>query len=234
MSYARHPLEIAQYLTEDAARIAGASPKAVALLIAPGSGALRLSSRNANPGTGRRRLFTGFDVLAIAAAFAATNIGFPQRWTGILADNVVTRAKFRLAGLGMVEQFAVFGWPIPGSDDWARAETWRGGPDLELPEAFHVLRVDALIDRVIRQLDAIIDEKPFPEIVTPVPDIDRPRMLAGMWQRDAQGRHMLAGLTHNETKEIAKLLGKTDKASVTRFWELDAKHRAALEGEVGD
>lgn len=229
----RHALEISQFLTSDAARIAGASEKAVALVVAPERSLIRLHSRHANPGQGRRRMFSGFDCLAIATVFAATAIGFPQRWAGVLADAVVTRAKYRLAGVGEVEEFAIFAWPIPGSDDWARAETWKGGPDLVLPETFHVLRVDALIDRVVGQLDAIIDERPFPETVTPIPSVDLPRMLAGMWEKDAKGRPALAGLTHEETKELVGLLGKTNPSSLKRFEILDAKHRAALEGDDG-
>jgi hypothetical protein len=226
----RHVLETSQFITGDAARVAGVSEKSVALLIAPERAAIRLHSRHANPGTGRRRMFNGFDVLAIATAFAASAIGFPQRFAAPLADAVVTRAKFRLAGLAVVEDFEILAWPIHGADDWARGERWRGGPEPELPEAYHTLRVDHLIDRVTTQLEAIADEKPFPELVTPIPDVDIRRAVPGMWARDAEGRAVLAGLTHDETKELSELIANAPTPdAVKRFWELDAKHRRALE-----
>lgn len=229
MSTARHPLEIAQFVTGDAARIAGASEKAVALLISPGGGLLKLRGRNANPGLGRRRMLSGFDVLMISTVFTTTAVGFPQRLASRVAEEVANRAEHLAAGVGEVEGYAIHMWPVPGVDDWACVSTWTGGPDVDLPEGYHTIQVDKLIARVVAQLVAILDDAEFPETVPPIPAYPWPKLLAGPWARDKEGRKVLAGLTHEETREIAGLMGKTNPSALKRFQQLDDKRKRATE-----
>ena len=39
-----------------------------------------------NPGTGRRRMFCGDDIIRLATAYEASRIDFPLRWVHVLAD----------------------------------------------------------------------------------------------------------------------------------------------------
>ena len=123
---------------------------------------VRLGDRH-NPGTGRRRLYTGEDIIKIQTAVTASEIGFPLRWAYLLADNVARRAINRLIGLAEGSEYALATWPQSSGEDWAFAPLYEGQEDDPgVPFAFQVVRVDALIDLVFEKLVALINDEPIP------------------------------------------------------------------------
>jgi len=163
-----------------------------------------------NPGTGRRRMFTGSDVLKINTAVTAGTINFPLRWAYLLADQVVTRANTRRSALGEPEHRLKYAfYPAKDGEDWAIVAVRDDEPVAPLPIAVQLLDVDRLIDETLAKLNAIVDEQPIPSFEIPevastdpwAPEND----FFHAWGLDDQGRRCLVGLTHEETGEYLNL-----------------------------
>lgn len=215
---------------------------------------VRLASDH-NPGTGRRRMFTGSDVLKIATAHTMSAIGFPMRWSYLLADEVATRASNRLMGIHLTPQLSIVTFPRPDGD-WERVPVWEGMPEEpRLPCAVQILQVDQLIDEILAKLRALVEEQPLPSFDVPLsqpePSPYSPENDFFMrWATDAEGRRILVGLTFEETQEIEALEQKFLKSrtednhfpwadvserqrDLTRSVDLHNKHEAARLARLG-
>ncbi len=206
---------------------------------------VRLHGGN-NPGTGRRRLFTGGDVLKLTAAHTLSGIGFPLRWFYLVADEIHRRAQRRSieARLGVrdITGFGVVMYPLPDGD-WMRVPFHDDEePPSDLPPAVQVLRVDALIDRVRAKLeDLAAGEEPpsFPDEKAPEPPVPYgpENDFFRAWTKDAAGNDVLVGLNFEETREYEAHVNsrfgndsrprdevETDR---DRYLELHGRHEAA-------
>ncbi len=201
-----------QFTVAEVCKITGATPKALEHFLTPSRGMVRLMGDWVNPGTGKRRIFTGGQVLQIAAAYAMKDIGFPQRFSIPLADHVVGRAKAIQIGLADRIKVSIITYPM-ANGDWALIPVYEGmDVQPKLPVAFHVLDVDRLVHQVHDQLQAIVAGEDIPDFT--VPDIapePNPYSPASnffrAWEKDDAGNWLLVGLTLDETRDYMDLHG---------------------------
>lgn len=164
-----------------------------------------------NPGSGRRRMFTGGDILKINSAVVSSSIGFPLRWAHILADRVMTRANGKLSGMTLesCNHFALAFYPDTAGEDWAFVPILDGIPASPLPIACQQIDVDRLIDETASKLTAIVNEEPVPSFAIPVFTQENPYSPENdffrMWAKDDAGRDVFVGLSFEETQERIKL-----------------------------
>lgn len=161
----RAPWETAQFVTADVCEVTGASPKALEHFLNPKRHLVAFDGEALNPGTGKRRMFTGKHVLMIAAAYQMNAIGFPQRASNILTDLVGTRVLGLADGIDPRQGATLIIYPLPDNDYQFRWAHEGDEEPADLPVACWVLDVAKLIDQVRAQLDAIVagDEVPqFP------------------------------------------------------------------------
>jgi hypothetical protein len=164
-----------------------------------------------NPGTGRRRMFTGGDILKINTAIIASGIGFPLRWVYILADQVERRALGRLTGTSLegCQHYGMAFHPNKAGDDWAFVPIKDGQEATPLPIACQIIDVDRLIDETLAKLNAVVNDEPIPSFDIPEPKFENPYSpehdFFGIWTKDEQDRNCLVGLTFDETAEYQEL-----------------------------
>lgn len=240
-----------QFLVRDVCAITGATPKAIEHFLTPERNLVRLHGSWINPGTGKRRMFTGSQVLMIQSAYVANRIGFPQRFCAGLAETVERRTKGIWDGRTGLK---IISWPLKDRDDWALQvihDDMTECPDL--PAAFHVLDVDRLISEVHSQLMAIVAGEEIPDYSIPDP-VDPPNPYGPAanffrsWEKDAAGRWVYVGLDHDETQELLRLQGSDlvgdelvivspgirSTGSDDRYLELHDKHEHARQNRLGE
>lgn len=237
-------LSAPQFTSEDAMSICGVSKKQLEHAIDPARTILRLSIHNRERVKGRRRMFTGGDILKIAALFAASAVGFPARWFRVLADDVERRAIVRIGGGDLTPNLAYATWPMRDGEDWARTalhDALTVPP--KLPSAVIIIAVDQLIDQTIAKLEAVIAEQPIPDFSVPDPapapspySPENDFFLA--WTKDEAGRDVRVGLSFAETEEYERLIAPDRSAQTScdrdRFTVLDERHEAARHKRIAD
>lgn len=203
-----------QFLVRDVCAITGATSKALEHFLSPDRNMVRLHGNWVNPGTGKRRMFTGSQVLMIQSAYVMNKIGFPQRFSAGLAETIERRAKNRWAGLddGKTE-LTIITYPMKDRDDWALKVLHSATQETpKLPVAFHMLDADRLIDEVHAQLQAIVAGEDMPDFSIPDP-VEPPNPYGPIanffraWEKDAEDRWIYVGLTYAETEELLVLQG---------------------------
>ena len=205
--------DVPQFVVRDVCAITGATAKALEHFLTPARNMVRLHGNWVNPGTGKRRIFTGGQVLMIKSAYVMNKIGFPQRFSATLAETIERRAKNRLAGLSPETGMTIISYPLRDKDDWALKVIYDATQELPvLPLAFHMLNADGLIDQVQKQLTAIINGEEIPDFSIPDPTDDvSPYAPASNffreWDKDAEDRWVYVGLNHEETQELLHLEG---------------------------
>ncbi|MBN2629092.1 MAG: hypothetical protein JXR75_00970 [Rhodobacteraceae bacterium] len=208
----RHP----QFTVADVCQVTGATPKAVEHFVDPKRDMVRLSGNLANPGKGKRRIFTGGQVLMIKAAYTMNALGFPQRFSRVMSESVERRATSLATGLALEPDMVLITYPMTNGD-WAVIPVYGDkAPARKLPVAFQMLDVDRLVSETKAQLEAIVDGLDFPTF--DIPDIEPEPNPYGpasnffrMWEKDEAGNWLLVGLTLDETREYMDLQG----------WKLD-------------
>lgn len=200
-----------QFLVPEVCKITGATPKALEHFLNPARGMVRLMGDWVNPGTGKRRRFTGEQVLKIAAAYVMGDIGFPQRWSIELSEAVARRATGRTSGLATKTGMMIITYPI-ASGDWAVVPVYAEDEvEPKLPLAVQSLDVDRLIDQVLAQLRAIVAGEDIPDFsvpdIEPEPNWFGPNGGQRAWKKDEAGNWLLNGLTLDETREYMSLQG---------------------------
>lgn len=234
-----------QFLVADVCKITGATPKAIEHLLSTKRNVLRLDGPYANPGTGRRRVFTGGQVLMIAVVFHMSRIGFPQRHSQTLAEMVRRRAIFR-SGPQTSAGLTILTYPTQDGEDWAFVNTYEDEAPRTVPVAVMALQADILIDQVEAQLKATVAGEELPDFSIPEPELEpdyySPKEnFFRNWVKSKGGRWVYAGLTAKETDELLRYQGfalsgddlvdveavdMTDKQRA-RYLKLLEKHEAA-------
>lgn len=201
-----------QFTVTEVCKITGATPKALEHFLTPARGLVRLMGDWVNPGTGKRRIFTGSQVLQIAAAYTMNHIGFPQRWSAGLAEAVARRATARTIGLASQSEMSIVTYPM-SNGDWVSVPTYREMTSKpNLPVAVQILDVDRLIDQVHSQLRAIVAGDDIPDYnipdIQPEPNPYSPAVnFFREWEKDSAGNWLFVGLTLDETREYLDLQG---------------------------
>lgn len=196
-----------QFSVQDVSAVTGATPKALEHFVDPKRGLVRLLGNHVNPGTGKRRLFTGGQVLMVSAAYTMGGIGFPQRWSMALAETVERRAKARAIGLSIETAMSIVTFPMRNGD-WAFHAIYNETTDHPaLPRAVQILDVDRLIDEVAAQLTAIISGEDIPDFTPPDPVVPpnpySPKAnFFKAWAKDEAGRWVYVGLNWQETQDL--------------------------------
>lgn len=245
-----------QFLVRDVCAITGATPKAIEHFLNPERNLVRLRGSWVNPGTGKRRMFTGSQVLMIQSAYVANRIGFPQRFCAGLAETVERRAKAPFDGRNGLK---IISWPLKDRDDWALQVVYDNADKCPVvPTAFHVLDADRLIFEVHAQLVAIVAGEEIPDFSIPdfsIPDpVDPPSPYGPTanffrsWEKDILGRWVYVGLNHEETQELLRMQGSelvgdeliTVKPGIRsigsddRYLELQDRHEHARQNRLSD
>jgi hypothetical protein len=225
-----------QFTVAEVCKITGATPKALEHFLTPSRGMVRLMGDWVNPGTGKRRIFTGGQVLQIAAAYVMKDIGFPQRCSIGLAEQVARRAKARTIGLAVQTEMSIITYPMPNGD-WASIPIYREmTAEPNLPVAVQVLDVDRLIDQVLLQLQAIVAGDDIPDFtvpdIVPEPNWFGPNGGQRAWNKDDAGNWLLNGLTLEETREYMELHGLRLEGDELAFDDEPPLHGKDLERSV--
>lgn len=168
----------------------------------------------ANPGKGRRRLYSGGDTIHVAIAAALQPFGLLQD-VGVQIINrtrqIISRAEFLLAGavpyghaLAIVRQ--------PDDDDWLYIPLYAGQPEPDSPlPSCVLLDVDRIIVETLENLLLIVDGKPvqarvFPPKKTDQEAADEFLEFTGQAYRDETGKRVWRGLTPEESEELEGLI----------------------------
>lgn len=234
-----------QFTVHDVCSLTGATPKAIEHFVDQSRNMVRLITREANPGKGRRRLFTGGQVLMIKAAYVMNAIGFPQKFSASMAEQVMHRATGLTNGLAIQTKMHLISYPM-ANGDWAAipiyAETEE---EPQLPVVVQVLDVDRLVAETRAQLEAIIEGKEVPDFAVPEIKPENPYSPASnffrAWEKDDLGRWKRVGLTWEESEELLALEGarldgddlilipahKTPPEHRDRYLELHDRHEMA-------
>lgn len=111
-----------------------------------------------NPGTGRRRMFTGRDILSLSVSKMASQIGFPLRYVDLLADQVVGHAEQWVIekALGAnTPSLVIAVFPVE-DDDWAIIPF--SGPEVEynLPPVFMQFDLSRIVKEAFSALSDIV------------------------------------------------------------------------------
>jgi hypothetical protein len=189
-------------------------------------------SENHNPGTGRRRMFTGQDLIALSAVQAASRIGFPLRWGNVLAQQVVGFANRmhmeKKCGV-KTPHLALAFYPADDGEDWAFVPIYDGDETISLPTAFQVLDVTREVDQTLAKLQAIVDDIPVPEFNPPKPPPAQNQYAPSsnffkMWTKDEAGNWLLVGLNLEETREFMAARGMKLVGDELEYFQAD-NHR---------
>ena len=244
-SGAQSILTDAQFSSEDVCRVAGINAKQLEHAIDPKRSILSLSTHVRERVQGKRRFFTGADILKVRALFVSNAIGFPQRWAGTFADQIAFRASARLSGVDRTPNLAIAAWPMKDGD-WA---TFQIHDNLsvapKLPIACHFIQVDRLIDETLAVLRAIVVEEEIPNFAVPDP-VPEPSPYSPendfflAWTKDDEGRDVNVGLNFQETAIFEKYTKEWIASGIRpiegrkQFHELQNRHEAARMKRVGE
>lgn len=210
---AQHPLHSGiwhepQFTVADVCKIAGTTPKALEHFLNPQRGLVRLVGPHANPGTGRRRLLTGSEVLAVKTAYVMNRLGFPQRWSISMTDTVVNRAQALSVGFNAGQtDLTILTYPM-SNGDWSVIPIYAERADVpKIPVAVLALEVDRLITETVAQLEAIVAGDEVPDFTVPDPEPEpnpySPKAnFFKQWEKNAAGRWVYVGLNAEETDEL--------------------------------
>ncbi len=110
-----------------------------------------------NPGSGRRRMFTGWDVIKIATIHAVSNIGFPLNLAKGIIDEIGIRTRYLMQHDNNASSLRL---AFHADDDRvALVRIVDGVADKTLPLAMMILDADRLIIETLDNLKGIIDDK---------------------------------------------------------------------------
>jgi hypothetical protein len=194
-----------QFTVSDVCTITDATPKALEHFVDPNRGMVRLLGNHVNPGKGKRRMFSGGQVLMIKAAFLMNRLGFPQKFSVAMSEDVLRRARALTIGLSLQTDMQIITYPM-SNGDWAvvpvYAETETVRP---LPVAVQVLDVDRFVAETKAQLEAIVQGVDLPDFTVPdrmpEPNWYSPATNGNRdWEKDVSGAWRYVGLTLDETR----------------------------------
>lgn len=198
--------DVPQFTVPDVCAITGTTPKAIEHFVNPKRALVCLLGDHANPGKGKRRIFSGGQVLMIAAAYTMNRLGFPQKFSMTMAEHVMHRASLRTGDLAQESGMTMLTYPM-ADGDWAVSPIYNETKETpELPVAVQRLDVDRLIDQVHAQLSAIVAGEDIPDFTIPDVAPDDPYSprsnLMKLWERDESGEWKYVGLTLEETRDL--------------------------------
>lgn len=237
-------LDDPQFTVSDVRLVTGATAKAIEHMLDPKHSRVQLNGRHVSPGTGKRRMFTGSDILKIQAAYVMSAVGFPQKWSLGLTKEVEKRASLRICGLSDKTGYQIITYPLPDGD-WSHVPVYADiSLSTPLPISYQTLEVDRLIDETLAKLQAIVLDEEIPDFTVPAPEIS-PSIHSPendffkMWHKDGQGRDVLVALDWAETQEYLHYIDEPTqhsgpKISRERYLKLADRHELARMQRVDD
>lgn len=165
-------------------------------------------SGDANPGKGRRRFYTGADVLAVR--FAAEMAPFGMIQVAKQVNQSIGWLKVRSFDLvcGLAGDLGRKLFVIPLGNDWLYVHDISA-----LPEACPVyltVELDLLVIQTLERLATVVDEEEPEPLGKPVPPTlaetqSEIEEFYSVWSTDNEGRRVYSGLTFEESQEFATL-----------------------------
>lgn len=164
-----------------------------------------------SPGKGRRRLFTGREVIAIELAQAFAPYSLVQvasqmiECTGWVTSRAVELLTIEGGTLGRWIRV------IPIEDDWLYVPDTAPASDMPTANyAYLTVQIDRLIIGTLERLALLVDGQAVPPKDMPKPptkeDIRKETEdFFGIWDTDSEGRKVRTGLTYEETVEFEPL-----------------------------
>lgn len=193
-------------------------------------------SGDANPGKGRRRFYTGADVLAVRLAAEMAPFGMIQvakqvhQTTGWLNHRAVELVCAAPVDLGR-KLFVIM-----HETDWQYVHEISA-----LPEAcpiYLTVELDVLILQTLERLTCVVEEEELAPLGKPPPPSPKDLLAEneefyGVWSIDIEGRRVRSGLTFEETEEFALLdqiaeaerLHDFDTGPLTFAWTVEQQKR---------
>lgn len=204
--------QVPQFTVTDVCGLTGATPKALEHFVDPSRGMVRLLGNHVNPGKGKRRMFTGGQVLMIKAAYVMNSLGFPQRFSMAMSESVLRRAESLTFGTAVQTNMTILTYPMKNGD-WAVVPIYtETDKEPNLPLAVQALDVDRLVSETKAQLEAIVAGEEIPNF--DVPDIEpdpNPYSPASnffrAWDKDDINRWKYVGLNWDESQELMAMQG---------------------------
>ena len=151
------------FTREHVLEILNVTPKALEHTLDPKRQLLRLDATRINPGTGRKRMFSGGDIIQLKALYALARVGFPMPDAAYICEGIASRAAI-LAPLGrgaLPHQYLAIAWTDEGIC-WPII-FYQGGEEPDLPLTCQFMDVDRLISETMRQLLAVKADEPIPD-----------------------------------------------------------------------
>ena len=191
-----------------------------------------------NPGKGKRRLFSGNDIIALSLAESLSPFNLVKVASQFIRTNQISgRAALLLTDPTIRPDYGIFIWRDAGAR--ADAETpWAytpfGSPDADkIGFAVVSLNLDGLIIETLERLAFIIEGLPVPakdRLTAPTPE-ETAKATAdffGIHDTDEAGRPVLTGLTVEESHEFVLLEStpwrERSGEQQERFDDLEAVH----------
>lgn len=237
-------LDEPQFLMSDVVKITGATGKAITHMLDPKHERVNLMGDHVNPGKGRRRMFAGGDVLKIAAAYCMSAIGFPQRFSIKLTDEVQVRAAARISGLAEGTDLMLATYPMADGDWAVERITKERDDDAVLPVAVQVFWVDRFIDETLAQLYAMSRDEEVPDFKTPPVEVPQSPYspendFFRMWGKNSHGQPILVGLNWKETQEYLHYVNmpnehSSEPVSTERYIDLSRRHEHARISRIAE
>jgi hypothetical protein len=231
-------LDVRQFTSIDVCAVVGINAKQLEHVVDPKRAIVRLTIHSEDRTQGKRRMFSGSDILKISTVFVSNEIGFPQRFSYLTADTVATHAQGRLIGYNTSKNLMLVCYPIKEGTDWVFTPIYDGMIDEpKLPVAYQSIQVDRLIDETLAKIRALLADEPLPDFNIPDPVIEADPygptndfFLA--WSKDDLGRNIRVGLTFEETAWYEDYLtrnmqNRTSNRESEKYLEIFQKHEAA-------
>lgn len=200
-----------------------------------------LNFKQSNPGKGKRRLFSGLDIITIEVAqaltpFSLVKVASQMAQTGILHG----RADALIRGHEKPD-LAYFLCLSADGSDWLYLKA--GTEPVPTPSAVY-LQLDLIIAATLDRLQLTIDGETVPpkeRLIAPTPEESAAEVedFFGVSDADEQGRKILSGLTFEEARELTELRAVTkderraDPAIRHRKRDLEDKHELGRLMKIG-
>lgn len=166
---------------------------------------------HANPGKGKRRLYTGNDAIAVAVAAALLPYGMMQVAEQLVRVNMVAGRTGRLLREPEYPgEYALAIVPSPDGDDWLYINLYDDNAPKNPTPACVVLDIDLIIIETLENLLLVMDGQPvaqreWPKKPTPQESEDEFLESMGQAYRDENGQRIWRGLTIEESIEYQRL-----------------------------
>lgn len=165
-------------------------------------------SGDANPGKGRRRFYTGEDVLAVRFAAEMAPFGMIQVAKQVNQSTGWLKVRSFDLAMGVAHDLGRKLYVIPLENDWLYIHDIIALP--EVCPVYLTVELDLLIIQTLERLALVVDEEEIQSLGKPAPPTAEETQTEieefySVWTTDHEGRRVHSGLTFEESQEFATL-----------------------------